>query len=250
MRGNVAIIGEMRSGRVKMRVLALLLAVAVELLLLRLGVWQLQRGREKEAQLRAVAAVLAEKRAVPLSNALAGPEAYQWIAAELRFLPEPLLLLDNQRRGERVGVSVFQQAVAGDGTALLVDLGWLPVSGDRQLPKPAALSGTHRVQGLLLPPPSAGLAIGPAYSVQADGSWLLTRIDRDALAAGLKHALAARVLRPDPAERIGFARDLQVQANTLPPEKHRGYALQWFGLAAAFAVLCIGFWRRKENAGG
>ena len=250
MRGKVAIIGELRSDRVKTRLIAVLLALAVELLLLRLGLWQLQRGREKEAQLQAVATALAEKRAVPLADALARPEAYQWTAAELRFLPEPLLLLDNQRRGERVGVSVFQQAVAGDGTALLVDLGWLPVSGDRQLPKPAALSGTHRVQGLLLPPPSAGLAMGPAYSVQADGSWLLTRIDREALQAGLKHGLAARVLRPDPAERIGFARDLQVQANTLPPEKHRGYALQWFGLAAAFAVLCIGFWRRKENAGG
>ncbi|MCC6757870.1 MAG: SURF1 family protein, partial [Arenimonas sp.] len=113
-----------------------------------------------------------------------------------------------------------------------------------------ALSGAHRVQGLLLPPPSAGLAMGPAYSVQADGSWLLTRIDREALQSGLKRALAPRVLRPDPAQRIGFARDLQVQANTLPPEKHRGYAMQWFGLAAAFAVLCIGFWKRKKNADG
>ena len=34
---------------------AVLLALAVELLLLRLGLWQLQRGREKEAQLQAVA---------------------------------------------------------------------------------------------------------------------------------------------------------------------------------------------------
>ena len=240
----------MRSGRVKTRLIAAVLALAVDLLLLRLGVWQLQRGREKEAQLQTVATVLAEKRAVPLADALSRADAFQWTAAELRFLPEPLLLLDNQRRGDRVGVSVFQQAVAAGGDVLLVDLGWLPVAGDRQLPKPAPLSGAYHVQGLLLPPPSAGLAIGPAYSVQADGSWLLTRIDRDALQAGLGRKLAARVLRPDPAAGIGFARDLQVQANTLPPEKHRGYAMQWFGLAAAFAVLCIGFWRRKENAGG
>ena len=55
MRGNIAIIGEMRSARVKTRLIAVLLALAVELLLLRLGVWQLQRGREKQAQLQAVA---------------------------------------------------------------------------------------------------------------------------------------------------------------------------------------------------
>lgn len=250
MRGTITIIGQLRGVRVKTRVIAVLLALAVELLLLRLGVWQLQRGREKQAQLQAVAAALSERRALPLAEALARPDAFQWTASELRFLPEPLLLLDNQRRGDRVGVSVFQQAVAADGAALLVDLGWLPVSGDRRLPKPAALSGTHPVQGLLLPLPSAGLAMGPAYSVQADGSWLLTRVDREALQVGLKRALAPRVLRPDPAAGIGFARDLQVQANTLSPEKHRGYAMQWFGLAAAFAVLCIGFWRRKDNADG
>ena len=51
MRGNIAIISELRGVQVKTRVLAVLLALAVELLLLRLGVWQLQRGREKEAQL-------------------------------------------------------------------------------------------------------------------------------------------------------------------------------------------------------
>jgi cytochrome oxidase assembly protein ShyY1 len=54
----------------------------------------------------------------------------------------------------------------------------------------------------------------------------------------------------DPEQRIGFARDLSVQANTLPPEKHRAYALQWFGLAAAFAVLCIGVMMRKTDANG
>ena len=41
-----------------------------------------------------------------------------------------------------------------EGQSFLVDLGWLPVQGDRQLPKPARLAGTLDVEGLLLPPPS------------------------------------------------------------------------------------------------
>ena len=33
--------------------------------------------------------------------------------------------------------------------------------------------------------------------------------------------------------------DLALLSNTLPPEKHRGYAIQWFGLALATLVILI-----------
>jgi surfeit locus 1 family protein len=170
----------------------------------------------------------------------------EWAEGPLHFPQGPLLLLDNQRRGNAVGVSVYQTAERVDGSALLVDMGWLPVSGDRQLPKPRPLAGKIHVQGLLMPPPSMGLAMGPAFSEQPDGSLLLTRLDIRALAERRNQRFAERVLRLDPQLPFGFARDLQVQSNTLTPEKHRGYAMQWFGLAAAFAVLCFGFWRRKK----
>ncbi|MFY8060792.1 MAG: SURF1 family protein [Arenimonas sp.] len=234
----------------KLRIILLLAALMIELLLLRLGFWQLARGEEKQQALQAVAAVLQEKKAEPLAGALDQTQGYTWSQGRVVFRDAPLLLLDNQRRGNQVGVSVFQAADADDGRTLLVDLGWLPVHGDRQLPKPAALSGSMLLEGLLLPPPSPGLAMGPAYTAQADGSLLLMRLDQEPLSKALKRPLSGRILRVDPAQRIGFARDLSVQANTLPPEKHRAYALQWFGLAAAFAVLCFGVMMRKKNANG
>ena len=234
----------------KLKIILLLAAVLVELLLLRLGFWQLARAEEKQQALQTVAAVLREKHAEPLAAALSQSAGFTWVRGRMVFRDAPLLLLDNQRRGDQVGVSVLQAAEADDGRTFLVDLGWLPVNGNRQLPKPAALNGSMVLEGLLLPPPSPGLAIGPVYSAQTDGSLLLMRLDRAALAAALKRPLAARILRVDPEQRIGFARDLSVQANTLPPEKHRAYALQWFGLAAAFAVLCIGVMMRKTHANG
>lgn len=246
----LSIIGENRSVRVKLRIFLLLAAVLIELLLLRLGFWQLARGEEKRQALQAVEAVLQDRRAVPLAGALDQTQGYTWTKGRVEFRDATLLLLDNQRRGNQVGVSVIQAAEAGSGQVLLVDLGWLPVNGSRQLPKPAALTGALVLEGLLMPPPSPGLALGPAYSTQPDGNLLLLRLDRDALSRALGRPLAARMLRVDPGQRIGFARDLSVQANTLPPEKHRAYALQWFGLAAAFAVLCIGVMMRKKNANG
>lgn len=246
----LVIIGENRSVRVKLRIILLLAAVSIELLLVRLGFWQLARGEEKQQALQVLAVVLQEKQAQPLARALNQVSGYTWVQGRVIFHDSPLLLLDNQRRGNQVGVTVFQSAEAEGGRLFLVELGWLPVNGSRQLPKPVALSGSWVVAGLLMPPPSPGLALGPAFSKQANGSLLLMRLDREALSAPLQGPLAARILRVDPTQRIGFARDLSVQANTLPPEKHRAYALQWFGLAAAFAVLCIGVMMRKAHANG
>jgi surfeit locus 1 family protein len=232
---------------VKTRVALLLLVLLVEVLLLRLGFWQLARGHEKQAQIAALKVTLRDKHPMDLAQALADAEGYTWVDGHVRFLPEPLLLLDNQRNGAAVGLNVYQIGIAADGQALLIDLGWLPVAGDRSLPKPEALFATYRLSGLLMPPPSMGFRMGPALSEQADGSWLLMRLDQSALAERLGRPLAARVLRVDPSLEIGFARDLNVQANTLPPEKHRGYALQWFGLAMAWLILWLYVARRKKH---
>ena len=60
--------------------------------------------------------------------------------------------------------------------------------------------------------------------------------------------LAPRVLRLDPALPLGYDRDLELLANTLPPEKHRGYALQWFALElAVFVTALILTFRRSRR---
>jgi cytochrome oxidase assembly protein ShyY1 len=51
--------------------------------------------------------------------------------------------------------------------------------------------------------------------------------------------LAPRVLRLDPTVPIGYPRDLNLLTNTLPPERHRGYAVQWFGLAFATLITAL-----------
>ncbi len=223
-----------------------MVAVLIELALLRLGFWQLNRAQEKQTQQQQASEVLKKRQAIALQGFDPTSRRIEWAQGELRFLPDPLVLLDNQRREQEVGVIVYQLAELSDGQVLLVDLGWLPVPGNRQLPKPRTLEGLLSVQGLLLLPPSKGLAMGPAFTDQADGTVLLTRFDIKALSNRFNKSLPERVLRLDPDLPIGFSRDLAIQVNTLTPEKHRGYAMQWFGLAAAFAVLCFGFWRRKK----
>ena len=110
---------------------------------------------------------------------------------------------------------------------------------DRTLPQIETIAGTIFVQGLLLPPPSAGLALGPAVVETASDKWLLTRLDMAALSVALNQPLAKRIFRPDPAIKIGYTRNLDALPNTLTPERHRGYALQWFGLALVTLVFAL-----------
>ena len=230
----------------KSKLILLLTVVLVELLLLRLGFWQLSRAAQKQQQLDALQVVLTQKHAGDISTASPQNTDFDWVQGILRFQTKPMLLLDNQRRGQQVGVIVYQAGLNESGQAFLVDLGWLPVAGNRQFPMTVPLTGPVAVSGLLMPPPSAGIAMGNAQSQMPDGRLLLTRMDLPALAKQLQKPLANRVLRLDPALPIGYQRDLDVQANTLSPEKHRAYAVQWFGLAVALLLLCVYGYRRKK----
>lgn len=218
-----------------------------------LGFWQSRRAVEKQAMLDAAAQTLKARDPVPLAAAAdpARRRDYDWAGGRGGFAARPPLLLDNQLRNGQAGLRVYRMFYPERGGELLVDLGWLPLAGDRALPTivfPA--HGIVEIRGLLAPPPSSGLRLGPAMARSGD-AWLLTRVDLAAIKREVGNpglALAPRVLRLDPALPIGYDRDLQLLVNTLPPAKHRGYALQWFALAlAVLATALILTFRRSHR---
>jgi cytochrome oxidase assembly protein ShyY1 len=231
------------------------LAVATAAAFARLGVWQLDRMHEKQAMLAAVHATLQAKTPGPLALAadVARAHDYDWAAGEGRFLDVPAVLLDNQAR-ENVGAGVRAYRVfqpAAGGAPLLVELGWLPLPGNRVLPRVPVPANVRAVSGLLLPPPSPGLFRGAA-TPQADGTLLAIALQPDALRGALHlAALAPRVLKLDPAQALPagappYVRDLDILPSTLPPERHLGYAVQWFGLAIAVLATALVVTFRKS----
>jgi len=234
---------------VKRRVPLTVLGLCLVLAFVSLGRWQLGREQAKVEQLAAAAAALSAPPQ-PLAG-VAGRD--QVTPARVQgdgvFMPTPRLWLDNQRRGQQVGVRLYCAFQPTAGPALLVDLGWLPLGADRVLPQADCPRGAQAVAGLLVPPPATGLRMGPGLVAQDDGvAWLATRVEPAEVskAWALPAPLAPRVLRLDPALPLGHERDLELLANTLPPEKHRGYAIQWFGLAVAMlAIIVILNLRRK-----
>jgi cytochrome oxidase assembly protein ShyY1 len=226
-----------------------MLALLVIALFTRLGFWQLARMHEKQAMLDAAHAVVQQRHALPLSAAADVPRSrdYDWSAGSGRFAALPPVLLDNQSHDERAGVRVYRVFLPADAAPLLVELGWLPVPGDRHMPPVPRPDGAMRIAGLLAPPPSAGIAT-PIVQRQADGTLLTIALDLPLLRKALAlPALAPRVLKLDPAIPLGYARDLDVLPNTLPPERHLGYAVQWFGLALAVLVTALVLTFRKPR---
>lgn len=226
------------------------LAVLAIALFARLGFWQAQRAVEKQAMVDAAAQVLAQRKAVPLAQAAdpARVRGYDWAAGSGRFAGRGPLWLDNQLRNGRAGVHAYRVFLPENAAPVLVDLGWMPLPADRVMPAVALPRGAIEVRGLLVPPPSSGLALGEGIVRQGDG-WLLTRLDIDVVSRALElpAPLAQRVLRLDPTLTLGYERDLELLPNTLPPAKHRGYSLQWFALAIAVLATALILTFRKAR---
>lgn len=218
----------------------------------RLGVWQLARMHEKQAMLDDVHATLLHRSPQPLAGAADAHRlhAYDWTSADGHFVAAPALLLDNQQHDGRSGVRAYRVFQSADATVspVLAELGWLPVPGNRQMPVVAPITGAQHVAGLLSPPPSAGF-VRAVVVPQANGTLLTTSVDIALLRRTLHlPTLALRVLKLDPALPIGYPRDLDILPNTLPPERHLGYAVQWFGLALTVLATALVLTFRKPRA--
>ena len=201
-----------------------------------LGFWQLERGRWKEAFLADWQRALAAPPR-PLAQALGDAStAVVRVSGRGRYDEQATVLLDNQRVGAEVGVMVYTLLREIDTRrGVLVNRGFVPLGADRRLPPlDAPPTGEVAIAGLLRPAPSVGLALGDAQFVRGASPPLLTHLDHAALDAAMGGALDPRVLVPEET-----ARDWSALPNTMPPERHRGYALQWFALAAASVVIAL-----------
>ncbi len=221
-----------------------LLVLLLLALLLALGAWQLQRADEKSALLaRQEARRQAPAQPIGELERSADP-AFQRVVLRGYFDAEHSLLLDNRSRAGRVGVELLQPFYdQPSGLWLLLNRGWLPWP-DRRTPVAFSTpTGALQLQAWIY------VAPGQSFQLQADApgkAWpqLLTRVDAGALWRQLGRAGWPYELRllPGPA---AYQADWAVLA--MGPEKHLGYAVQWFALAVALVCWFIYFGMRNAR---
>lgn len=228
---------------------ASLVLLPLALLLGALGWWQMERMKERQALIEG----FDEAPSMTLSRAIESGSRFARISATGRFDTERHILLDNMVLDGRPGVHVFTPFQTFSGTTILVNRGWKPMAADRRsVPEiwtPAVPVG---VRGILAPPPQHRQRLGsPDEWASDDWPQLVTYLDLDRAADALGKALPDWVVWLAPEDPAGFeGRDWSPAVMT--PDRHRGYAIQWFALALTALVIwgILLFRATRGNAAG
>lgn len=209
-------------------------------LMIGLGFWQLDREAQKQALLQQQTRQQARPPA-PVGDIdwTAGAAlAYQPVRLSGRYRDDRSFLLDNRLREGRVGYEVLTPLVTEDGT-VLVNRGWVPLGGSRQqLPELPAVSGTVTLTGRLHVPEGRPFLLSDRADPLGD-RWprRIQAIDPERMADALDRELRPYTVRIDPDQPGALVTDWT--AAVIRPATHRGYALQWFTMAAVLLILFV-----------
>lgn len=210
-------------------------------LLLSLGFWQLDRARQKAA-LQETFTEHFQQPPVALQDIDTSDPAnrYRRVSVIGRYDSQHQFLLDNQVRDTQPGYHVLTPLQPRAGAAILVNRGWLPIGASRQtLPNIMIREETVAVTGWLGQPANPGLWWGEATGSSRVWPRILPYVSYQVLADLLGYPLQPAVILLDPEAPAGYSRDWQPRFSGAGPERHRGYAVQWFALAASLIILYI-----------
>jgi surfeit locus 1 family protein len=238
-----------RLGGFRPRLVPTLFTVPVVLLCLALGLWQIQRLHWKEGLIAQREATL-KAPPVALPPSLAGARAleYRRVVAEGVLLNDKEILVHGIGPKGEAGFDVLTPLRREGGHVVFVNRGFVPSGlADPRRRAAGELAGTVRVAGRLRLPPSSK----PGWFIPDNrpdtGEWFW--IDLPAMAA---------------ADRLGDVAPYYIAADRTPnpggwpeggvslpelPNHHLQYAITWFSLAAAAAVIYVLAQRGEEGAG-
>ncbi|MES2257869.1 MAG: SURF1 family protein [Pseudomonadota bacterium] len=224
---------------------ALLVALGVSL-----GQWQQRRADEKtalEARLaagNAAAPLLVGEAPVPAAQA-----EFRRVRMTGTFVRDWPLYLDNRPYQGRAGFYLLMPfKVAGSGMHVLVARGWLPrnMAERDKLPDYGTPSGTVTLEGVARLGVGHVMQLGSAPPLRPGA--IVQNADVAQVAAGSGLALQAFIVEqgaPAGPDDTGLVHDWPAPASGV--DKHRGYAFQWYGLAAmAFLFFVVTGFRRGK----
>ena len=234
----------MKTKRWNLPLLALALVFAA--ICFSLGVWQMQRMQLKQQQIAEIDN-LANAAPVAATSLGSSWQRFTRIDATGFFAPELSLLLDNRIASGRAGYEVYSYLAFARPTeaydGIWVNRGWREHSYPRAAAVVAASLSLARVEGIAdLPelwqwqePQQTSL---PTFVSSID----LARFDS---LAGVRTPPYA--LKLD-AGQVGALVRLPDSAFAVSPERHLGYAVQWFGLALVLVLGAVAFhWRGHKG---
>ncbi|TQF78728.1 SURF1 family protein [Elioraea sp. Yellowstone] len=204
--------------------------------LLALGIWQVQRLAWKNAwidQLRAAEVLPPEPLPAELDDP--APLAFRRFAVSGRFQHDRSVLLGVHERARRLGVFLVTPLERTAGDPVWIVRGWVPYEAPRAVPNP---EGEVTVTGFLMLPERRGW-FTPEDKPAERRFWAF-QPDRMAKAVGLPRSTPFAIAAIGPGEEPPIPQ----RRPPMPRNDHLGYAITWFGLAAALVAFWIAWARR------
>ncbi len=228
--------------RIRPRLWPTLIALPAFLILIGLGIWQVDRLAWKTELLATIDARMSAP-AVTLPTAIDDPSAwdYRRVTVDGTFEPGRALRLVSRVHGGQAGEQVIVPLVRDDverpGQIVLVDQGWVPNGWQ---PDAGTVEGT--VTGILHVPTRPGW-LQPANDPQAN-TWFFVDLDAMAAAVGAAQVFPL-VLYQDagPTDAPPIGGQLRVDL----PNNHLNYAITWFSLAFVLLVIYVLFHLRRPS---
>jgi len=221
----------------KANLLLTILAVLVLALLLSLANWQLDRAQQKQDMLDLQSARI-QLPAVEL-------ETIQLEDKSLRYLPVKVsgwldtnkqILIDNQVKGGRAGYFVLTPMKLNATQAILLNRGWVVLGSDRRVLPEVRLSASNvSIVGKLDYFPSVGIKLDGADELSEGWPSVTQIVDVIKVSERLGYDIWPYQILLNKSEPNGYDRDWEPMK--MGPEKHHGYAFQWFALATAWVIL-------------
>lgn len=224
----------------------LLAAAAGIALAVALGLWQLGRAEEKQA-LRSRLERSAREPAIHVSarELAAGDVELRRVEARGTFEPRYMVLIDNRVRRGVAGYHVVMPLRLGDGSRyVLVNRGWIAATGDRsRLPEVFTPRGVVEVRGIALVPGERFLEL--SRQVAHGAVWQNLTIERYRKAMPIP--IQPFVIQQDAAGAPDDGLIREWAAPDFGIDRHYGYAVQWFALAALILVFYLVTHVRRTN---
>jgi surfeit locus 1 family protein len=216
--------------------LAMLLGLAM---FIYLGLWQAGKGDRLAWEL-AQRAQRSQLGPAVVTGELLDAQAAQDAAFTVvgTYEAQHQIFLDNRQENDQPGVHVITPLkIDGSETRILVNRGWVGwTQGRAVLPVVATPVGRVQVTGLANVPSTKKFFLMPDHPEAQAKLW--SRVDLPRFEQLIGHRLQPVVLQ----QTGGDAPDTLVR-HWAPPEDrvgmHRGYAFQWFGMAAALLLFYL-----------
>ncbi|GEA09740.1 SURF1 family protein [Alteromonas sp. KUL49] len=199
-----------------------------------LGFWQLERMTQKQQRLSSITQKQA-KGSLSLIEALAQNDPRDLsVNFQGQVDTEHLMFLDNQVYQQKVGYNVFAPVSTNVGW-LLVNFGWMPAADlTRQIPTlDKANVALNRFEGVVSLPSNNPL-VDNYLDTNAGFPQVIQQALPEQVAPLLNRDLLPYVVVLTQPDHFFVRHYTPV---VMSPEKHLGYAIQWFGLAIAAALI-------------